>query len=64
MKIAFLTIGYPEWSWTMFHCFGMVLAMTASVTHGTTMSPMPAFSPRRSLACINKERITAYHSVS
>ena len=47
----------------MFHCFGMVLAMTASVTHGTTMSPMPAFSPRRSLACINKEKITAFHGV-
>ena len=24
----------------MFHCFGMVLAMTASMTHGTTMSPI------------------------
>ncbi len=47
----------------MFHCFGMVLAMTASMTHGTTMSPMPAFSPRRSLACINKEKITAFHGV-
>ena len=30
----------------MFHCFGMVLAMTAAMTHGTTMSPIPAFSPR------------------
>ncbi len=47
----------------MFHCFGMVLAMTASMTHGTTMSPMPAFSPRRSLDCINKEKITAFHGV-
>ncbi len=47
----------------MFHCFGMVLAMTASMTHGVTMSPMPAFSPRRSLACINKEKITAFHGV-
>ncbi len=47
----------------MFHCFGMVLAMTASVTHGTTMSPMPAFSPRKSLDCINKEKITAFHGV-
>ena len=47
----------------MFHCFGMVLAMTASMTHGTTMSPMPMFSPRRSLACINKEKITAFHGV-
>ena len=47
----------------MFHCFGMVLAMTASMTHGTTMSPIPAFSPKKSLACIHKEKITAFHGV-
>lgn len=47
----------------MFHCFGMVLAMTASMTHGTTMSPIPAFSPRLGLDCINKEKITAFHGV-
>ncbi len=47
----------------MFHCFGMVLAMTASVTHGTTMSPITAFSPRKGLACINKEKITCFHGV-
>ena len=47
----------------MFHCFGMVLAMTASVTHGTTMSPIPAFSPRLGLECINKEKITCFHGV-
>ena len=47
----------------MFHCFGMVLAMTASVTHGTTMCPMPYFSPKNSLACINQEKITAFHGV-
>lgn len=47
----------------MFHCFGMVLAMTASMTHGTTMSPMPYFSPKQSLECINKEKITAFHGV-
>ncbi len=47
----------------MFHCFGMVLAMTASVTHGATMSPISAFSPRKGLACINKEKITAFHGV-
>jgi fatty-acyl-CoA synthase len=47
----------------MFHCFGMVLAMTASVTHGTTMCPIPAFSPKKSLNCINKEQITAFHGV-
>ena len=47
----------------MFHCFGMVLAMTACVTHGVTMSPMPAFSPRLSLECINREKITCFHGV-
>ena len=47
----------------MFHCFGMVLAMTASVTHGVTMSPITAFSPRKSLHCINQEKITCFHGV-
>lgn len=47
----------------MFHCFGMVLAMTASMTHGVTMSPIPAFSPRKGLKCINQEKITAFHGV-
>ncbi|HQM96071.1 MAG TPA: AMP-binding protein [Clostridia bacterium] len=47
----------------MFHCFGMVLAMTASVTHGTTMSPLPYFSPRPALNCINLEKITCCHGV-
>ena len=47
----------------MFHCFGMVLAMTASATHGTTMCPLPYFSPRPALACINSEHITAFHGV-
>ncbi len=47
----------------MFHCFGMVLAMTASVTHGTAMSPITAFSPRKGLHCIYTENITAFHGV-
>ena len=47
----------------MFHCFGMVLAMTASVTHGVTMSPITAFSPRKGLDCINREKITCFHGV-
>jgi len=47
----------------MFHCFGMVLAMTAAMTHGVTMSPIPYFSPKLSLECINKEKITAFHGV-
>ncbi len=47
----------------MFHCFGMVLAMTACMSHGSTMLPLPYFSPRPALACINSERITAFHGV-
>jgi fatty-acyl-CoA synthase len=47
----------------MFHCFGMVLSMTASVTHGTTMVPIPAFSPKLSLSAINKEQVTAVNGV-
>ncbi len=47
----------------MFHCFGMTLSMTASMTHGTTMCPMPYFSAKNSLACINQERITCFNGV-
>jgi len=47
----------------MFHCFGMVLSMTASMTHGTTMSPLPYFTPKAALACVKQERITAVNGV-
>ncbi|MFR6278706.1 MAG: AMP-binding protein, partial [Acutalibacter sp.] len=47
----------------MFHCFGTVLAMTASMTHGVSMYPITAFSPRKGLHCINQEQITAFHGV-
>ena len=47
----------------MFHCFGMVLAMTASMTHGASIFPLPYFSPKPALACINSEHITAFHGV-
>jgi len=47
----------------MFHCFGLVLSMTACVTHGATMCPIPYFSPRVALDCINKEKITACNGV-
>ncbi len=47
----------------MFHCFGMVLAMTATMTHGGTILPLPYFSPKSSLACIHNEHITAFHGV-
>ncbi len=47
----------------MFHCFGMVLAMTATMTHGGTLLPLPYFSPKPALACIHNEHITAFHGV-
>ena len=47
----------------MFHCFGMVLTMTSSMTHGATLCPLPYFSAKSSLACINQERITAMNGV-
>ncbi|MBQ0098819.1 MAG: AMP-binding protein [Oscillospiraceae bacterium] len=47
----------------MFHCFGMVLAMTATMTHGGTLLPLPYFSPKPALSCINNEHITAFHGV-
>jgi len=47
----------------MFHCFGMTLSMTSSMTHGATMCPMPYFSAKASLACINQERITCFNGV-
>ncbi len=47
----------------MFHCFGMTLSMTASMTHGATMCPMPYFSAKASLACIHQEHITCFNGV-
>ena len=47
----------------MFHCFGMVLSMTSSMTHGATLCPMPYFSAKNSLACIQQERITCFNGV-
>jgi len=47
----------------MFHCFGMTLSMTAAMTHGATMCPMPYFSAKASLACINQEKITCFNGV-
>ena len=47
----------------MFHCFGMVLSMTSSMTHGATVCPLPYFSAKSSLACINQEKITCFNGV-
>ncbi len=47
----------------MFHCFGMVLSMTSTMTHGGTLCPMPYFSPKSSLACVHNEKITCFNGV-
>ena len=47
----------------MFHCFGMTLSMTAAMTHGATMCPMPYFSAKASLACVHQEKITCFNGV-
>ena len=47
----------------MFHCFGMVLSMTSSMTHGSTLLPVPYFSAKASLACIDQEHITCFNGV-
>ena len=47
----------------MFHCFGMVLSMTACMTHGATMCPLPYFSPKPALECVSREKITCFNGV-
>jgi fatty-acyl-CoA synthase len=47
-----------------YHCFGMVLANLACVTHGATMViPGPAFEPTAVLEAVQAERCTALHGV-
>jgi fatty-acyl-CoA synthase len=47
-----------------YHCFGMVLANLACVTHGATMVlPAPHFSPLHTLEAVTQERCTALHGV-
>ncbi len=47
----------------MFHCFGMVLSMTSSMTHGSTMVPVEVFSPAKCLNAIHERKITAVNGV-
>lgn len=47
----------------LFHCFGMVLAVTASVTHGTSMVVIERFNPLRVMQAIEQEKCTAFHGV-
>ncbi len=46
-----------------FHCFGLVLAIMASVTHGTTMVPLEYYQPVKVMQAIQNEKCTAVHGV-
>ena len=46
-----------------FHCFGIVLALMAVLTHGSSMSIVEDFDARKVLNSIEKERCTALYGV-
>ncbi len=46
-----------------FHCFGLVLAIMASITHGTTMIPVEHYQPLAVLSALQQEKCTAVHGV-
>jgi len=46
-----------------FHCFGLVLAVMASVTHGAAMIPVDHFSPVPVMKAVSEEKCTALHGV-
>ena len=46
-----------------FHCFGLVLAIMACLTHGTAMVPIDYFSPKKVMDAIQNEECTAVHGV-
>jgi fatty-acyl-CoA synthase len=47
----------------LFHCFGLVLAMMAIVTHGATAVIVESFDPLIVLASVQKEKATALYGV-
>ena len=47
----------------LFHCFGIVLAVMAIVTHGATMVMIEIFEPLMVLAAVQKEKCTALYGV-
>ena len=46
-----------------FHCFGMVLALMACLTHGTPFVPIDAYSPIKVMRALEGEGCTAVHGV-
>lgn len=47
----------------LYHCFGLVLATMASITHATTMVPIKVYSPIKVMEALQKEQCTAMHGV-
>ncbi len=47
----------------LFHCFGLVLAFMASVTHATSMVPVDYFQSLKVLKACQEEHCTALHGV-
>lgn len=46
-----------------FHCFGMVLAVLAALTHGASMVPLLYFTPMKVMHAVEYEHCTAVHGV-
>ncbi len=46
-----------------FHCFGLVLAIMASLTHATSMVPLESYRPTDFMKAIQDEECTAVHGV-
>lgn len=47
----------------LFHCFGLVLATLAAVTHGSTIVLVNYYNPVKVLKTLERERCTAMHGV-
>ena len=47
----------------LFHCFGMVLAMMACITHATAMIPVDYFQAEKVMRTLDNQRCTAIHGV-
>ncbi len=47
----------------LFHCFGLVLATMACVTHATEMVPVDYFQPLKVMETLEREQCTAVHGV-
>lgn len=46
-----------------FHCFGLVLAIMACITHATAMVPLESYKPTEFLRALDEEECTAIHGV-